>query len=208
MRLLVASTNAGKLRDFRTAVAAGARVTIEPLPGLGSIAAPDEDEETFEGNAKIKAICYSRFAPGEIVIADDSGLEVDALGGAPGVRSAMYAEDRGFVVDAQVALSTDERNNRCLMDAMRDLPPAARGARYRCVLAAARDGAVLAIGEGAVEGRVLQAPRGTGGFGYDPYFLPEGETLTMAELAMQERMKLSHRGRALSNLLAKRDLTG
>jgi XTP/dITP diphosphohydrolase len=208
MRLLVASTNAGKLRDFRTAVAAGARVTIEPLPGLGSIAAPDEDEETFEGNAKIKAIYYSRFAPGEIVIADDSGLEVDALEGAPGVRSARYAEDRGFVVDAQVALSTDERNNRCLMDAMRDLPPAARGARYRCVLAAARDGVVLAIGEGAVEGRVLQAPRGTGGFGYDPYFLPEGETLTMAELAMQERMKLSHRGRALSNLLAKRDLTG
>jgi len=88
MRLLVASTNAGKLRDFRTAVAAGSRATIEPLPGLGSIAAPDEDEETFEGNAKLKAIYYSRFAPGEIVIADDSGLEVDALGGAPGVRSA------------------------------------------------------------------------------------------------------------------------
>jgi len=208
MRLLVASTNAGKLRDFRTAVAAGSRATIEPLPGLGSIAAPDEDEETFEGNAKLKAIYYSRFAPGEIVIADDSGLEVDALGGAPGVRSARYAEDRGFVVDALVALSTDERNNRCLMDAMSDVPPAARGARYRCVLAAARDGVVLAIGVGAVEGSILEAARGGGGFGYDPYFLPEGETLTMAELAMPERMKLSHRGRALSNLLAKLDLTG
>jgi len=206
MRLLVASTNAGKLRDF--AVAASSLVEIEPLPGLGAIAAPDEDQDTFEGNAKIKAIYYSRFAPGEIVIADDSGLEVDALGGAPGVRSARYAEDRGFGVDALVALSTDERNNRCLMAAMRDVPPAARSARYRCVLAAACDGVVLAIGEGAVEGRVLQAPRGTGGFGYDPYFLPEGETLTMAELVMPERMQLSHRGRALSNLLAKLDLTG
>jgi len=204
MRLLIATTNAGKLRDFRMAVAAGSLTKIEPMPGLGSIAAPDEDEDTLEGNATIKAIYYSKFAPGEIVIADDSGLEVDALNGAPGVRSARYAEDRGFVIGA----SADERNNRCLMAALRDVPPDARRARYRCVLAAARDGVVLASGAGAVEGRILEAAQGSGGFGYDPYFLPEGETLTMAELAMPERLKLSHRGRALSDLLAKLDLTG
>jgi XTP/dITP diphosphohydrolase len=202
MRLLVATTNAGKLRDF--SAAAASRVTIDPLPGLKAIAAPDEDEDTFEGNASIKAIYYSQFAPGEIVIADDSGLEVDALGGAPGVRSARYADDCGFVLDASV----DERNNQCLMAAMRNVPSDARGGRYRCVLAAARYGVVIAMDVGAVEGRILQAAQGSGGFGYDPYFLPQGETLTMAELDVERRMQLSHRGRALSDLLTKLDLTG
>jgi len=202
MRLLVATTNAGKLRDF--AVAAGSRVTIEPLPGLGSIAAPDEDEDTFEGNASIKAIYYSKFAPDELVIADDSGLEVDALGGAPGVRSARYADDCGFLLDS----SLDERNNQCLMAALCNVPADARVGRYRCALAAARDGIVLATGAGAIEGKILAAPQGSGGFGYDPYFLPEGETFSMAQLDPARRMSLSHRGRALSDLLAKLDLTG
>jgi XTP/dITP diphosphohydrolase len=201
-RLFIASTNAGKLRDF--AVAADGRVTIEPLPGLGSIAAPDEDEDTFEGNARIKAIYYSSFAPDEIVIADDSGLEVDALGGAPGVRSARYAEDCGFVLEA----SLDERNNQCLVAAMRDVRPDQRLGRYRCALAAARDGIVWAMGAGAVEGKIVDAPQGSGGFGYDPYFVPQGESVSMAELDVAKRMKLSHRGRALSDLLAKLDLTG
>jgi XTP/dITP diphosphohydrolase len=200
-RLLVATTNAGKLRDF--SVAAGSLVEIEPMPGLKSIAAPDEDEDSFEGNARIKAIYYSRFAPEEVVIADDSGIEVDALGGAPGVRSARYAEDCGFMLDASTLLSQDERNNECLMAAMRDVPADARGGRYRCVLAAARDGVVLATGVGAVEGRILEAARGNGGFGYDPYFVPEGETLSMAELDAERRMKLSHRGRALNDLMTK-----
>jgi len=205
-RLFVATTNAGKLRDF--AAAAGARVKIDPLAGLGSIAAPDEDEATFEGNARIKAIYYSKFAPGEIVIADDSGLEVDALHGAPGVRSARYADDCGFVSDASPSLSPDERNNQCLIAAMRDVPPDERVGRYRCALAAARDEVVIAIGSGAVEGRILETARGNGGFGYDPYFVPAGEVESMAELDMQERMKLSHRGRALSDLLSHLDLTG
>jgi XTP/dITP diphosphohydrolase len=205
-RLFVATTNAGKLRDF--AVAAGSRVTIEPMPGLKSIAAPNEDEDTFEGNARMKAVYYSRFAPGEIVIADDSGLEVDALGGAPGVRSARYAEDCGFVVEASPPLSQDERNNHCLMAAMRDLAPDKRGGRYRCALAAAIDGVVLAMGSGAVEGTILEAAQGSGGFGYDPYFVPQGERSTMAELDMLERMRLSHRGRALSALLSNVGLTG
>ena len=199
MRLLVATTNAGKLRDFRTAVAASSRVEIDPMPGLGAIAAPAEDEDTFEGNARIKAMYYSQFAPGEVVIADDSGLEVDALGGAPGVRSARYADDLTFVGDGSV----DERNNACLMDALRDVPAGGRRGRYRCALVAARDGVVLAVGVGAVEGRVLEAGRGSGGFGYDPYFVPAGEVESMAELDAVRRMGLSHRGRALGDLLMK-----
>jgi XTP/dITP diphosphohydrolase len=195
MKLLVATTNAGKLRDF--AVAAGARVSIEPMPGLASISPPNEDEDSFAANARIKAIYYSKFAPGEVLIADDSGLEVDSLGGAPGVRSARYADDCRFVLQA----STDERNNQCLIAALRDVSANARQARYRCALAAARDGVVLAMGFGAVEGRILEEPQGSGGFGYDPYFLPEGEVLTMAQLDAERRMKLSHRGRALSDLL-------
>lgn len=201
MKLLVATSNAGKLRDF--ASAAGPLIEIGPMPGIKSIAAPDEDEMTFEGNAKIKAVYYSKFAPGEAVIADDSGLEVDALGGSPGVRSARYAEDCGFMLDPSPPLSLDERNNQCLIAALRDVPVANRQARYRCVLAAARDGVVLATGAGSVEGSILEAAQGSGGFGYDPFFLPYGETTSMAELDMATRMRLSHRGRALRDLLPK-----
>jgi XTP/dITP diphosphohydrolase len=197
IQLLVASSNKGKLRDF--AAAAGGHVSIVPLPGLDAIAAPAEDELTFEGNATVKAVYYSRFAPGEIVIADDSGLEVDALDGAPGVRSARYADDCGFMADATV----DERNNLCLVAALRDVSSDQRQGRYRCVLVAARDGQVVAIGSGAVEGIILAEPQGSGGFGYDPFFLPQGETKSMAELDMETRMSLSHRGRALGDLLAK-----
>lgn len=197
--LLVATTNPGKLRDFATS--ANCRVSLVALPGLGAIAAPAEDELTFEGNASIKAIYYSRFAPGEVVIADDSGLEVDALGGAPGVRSARYADDCGFVGDP--VLSVDARNNLCLLAALGGVRSENRRARYRCSLVAARDGDVLAIATGVVEGTILAEPRGNGGFGYDPFFLPLGETRSMAELDMATRMALSHRGRAVSGLLAK-----
>ena len=196
MTLLIATTNAGKLRDFRMAVTSGSEAAIAPLPGLNAIAAPDEDEDTFAGNADLKAVYYSHLAPGEIVIADDSGLEVDALKGAPGVRSARYADDLGFLLDASV----DERNNRCLMAALRDVSTDARTARYRCALSAARDGVVLARGSGIVEGSILHEAQGTGGFGYDPFFLPRGEHQSMAELDRERRTALSHRGRALRNL--------
>jgi len=199
MNLYVATTNAGKLRDF--SLAAGREVSIAPLPGRGAISAPDEDEETFEGNARLKAVYYSRFAPSEIVVADDSGLEVDALGGSPGVRSARYAEDAGYLADS--GLPVDERNNRCLMIALDGVSGGGRRARYCCVLAAARNGEVLAIGVGAVEGVILLAARGSGGFGYDPYFAPEGLAQSMAELEPEERLRLSHRGRALRDLLPK-----
>ena len=197
MKLLIATTNTGKLRDF--AHAAGATLKLEAMPGLAAILAPPEDQDTFEGNARLKAAYYSMFAPGKTVIADDSGLEVDALGGAPGVRSARYADDCGFVLDAPV----DRRNNQCLLAALRDVSDHRRSGRYRCAIAAALDGVILAIGHGLVEGRILDRARGSGGFGYDPYFVPEGEVKSMAELDQHRRMRLSHRGRALDDLMMK-----
>jgi XTP/dITP diphosphohydrolase len=194
-RLLVATSNKGKLRDF--AIAAKDEVNLVPLLGLDSIVAPDEDEDTFEGNARTKATYYSLFAAGEIVIADDSGLEVDALDGAPGVRSARYADDLGYRVEG----SLDQRNNACLMAALRGVPEGDRKGRYRCALVAARDSQVLAVGEGIVEGRILTVAQGSGGFGYDPYFQPEGASGSMAEIDEADRMLLSHRGRALRSLL-------
>jgi XTP/dITP diphosphohydrolase len=205
MYLYIATTNPGKLRDFAAAAAKSAtnsaaeRITIEPLPNLKEIPAPAEDEPTFEGNARLKAIYYSQHAPGQIVIADDSGLEVDALHGAPGVRSARYAEDEAYAAPPSTTL--DDRNNLCLLDALGTTPDKNRQARYHCVLAAARDGEVLYAGSGTVEGQILREPRGTNGFGYDPlFYLPE-QNKTMAELDTQTKLAFSHRGRAFAALL-------
>lgn len=199
MILYVATSNPGKLRDFAVA-ARDTGVAIEPLPGLSNIPAPAEDEPTFDGNARTKAVYYSQFAPGEIVIADDSGLEVDALHGEPGVRSARYAADAGL--SAEGTATTDQRNNLYLLSKMRNMPRGQGSARYRCVLAAARDGMCLYTGDGLVEGEILSEPRGAGGFGYDPlFYLPElGKT--MAEIDLATKHTLSHRGRALRNLLS------
>lgn len=197
MTLYIATTNRGKLRDF--AAAATPDISLTPLPGLKQIEPPAEDEPTFEGNARLKAIYYSQHAPGSIVIADDSGLEVGALQGAPGVRSARYAEDQNF--DGPSPSTPDERNNLCLLAALQNTPEKFRHARYRCVLAAARDGQILAIGQGAVEGHIVDSPRGAQGFGYDPlFYLPE-RGKTMAELDPQTKLAFSHRGRAFKALL-------
>jgi XTP/dITP diphosphohydrolase len=197
MTLYIATSNPGKLRDF--AAAASQRITLAPLPNIKQIPAPAEDESTFEGNARLKAIYYSHYAPGEIVIADDSGLEVDALHGAPGVRSARYAEDKHFVSPS--ATTTDERNNLCLLAALNKISNQNPTARYHCVLAAACDGKILAIGDGTVEGKILPSPRGTVGFGYDSlFYLPE-QNKTMAELDVQTKLTFSHRGRAFALLL-------
>jgi XTP/dITP diphosphohydrolase len=202
LRLFAATTSTGKLRDFRTAARAHS-LNIEPLPNLESIAAPEETGQTFSENATIKAIYYSQLAPGEIVIADDSGLEVDALSGAPGVRSARFAADAGLVDSPDANDNTDVWNNMVLLQRLAGVPPLQRTARYRCVLIAAQDGRPLYSGEGSVEGVMLEAPRGTGGFGYDPlFFLPELNR-TMAELDLNTKLSLSHRGRALQALLAK-----
>jgi XTP/dITP diphosphohydrolase len=193
MTLYIASTNPGKLRDF---AAVSHEVSITPLPGLKEIPAPDEDQPTFEGNARLKSIFYSRHAPNHIVLADDSGLEVDALHGDPGVRSARYADDHHLPAPG----TPDERNNLCLQQALSQIP-GPHPARYHCVLAAARNGEILAIAHGTVEGEILPTPRGTEGFGYDPFFYLPDQKKTMAELDIATKLTFSHRGRAFAALL-------
>ena len=200
LRLYAATTSQGKLRDFRTAAQAHS-LAIDPLPGLVLIPAPEEDGATFAANATLKAVYYSRFAPGELVLADDSGLEVDALDGAPGVRSARFAADTGLVDSPDANDNTDVWNNMVLLQRLAGVLPASRTARYRCVLVAARDGVALHTAEGAVEGMILEAPRGTGGFGYDPLFYLPARDRTMAEIDIETKLSLSHRGRAIEALL-------
>jgi XTP/dITP diphosphohydrolase len=200
LTLYAATTNPGKLRDF-SAAAAESGVSIATLPGLEAIPAPDEDQPTFAGNARLKAAYYSRVAAKQgnpvLVLADDSGLEVDALQGEPGVRSARYAQDGEF--EDPAASTTDERNNLYLLARMADVTR--RQARYRCVLALARRGEILCTADGSAEGTILTAARGTGGFGYDPlFYLPELRR-TMAEISLEEKHAVSHRGRAFRALL-------
>jgi len=207
MRLYAATTNPGKLRDFAHSAEGRLEdadpIEIQPLAGLADIPEPAENEPTFEGNARVKAAYYSQFAPDELVIADDSELEVDCLEGAPGVRSARYAEDQARAQNfpAMPASTQDERNNVTLLRALDGVPEHRRRARYRCVLALARNGQVLITAEGTVEGQILTEQWGKGGFGYDPLFLLPDSGQTMAEVAPTVRLNVSHRGRALRNLL-------
>lgn len=194
--LYIATTNPGKLRDFALA-AAQEGILILPLPGLNNIEAPAEDGLTFAENAREKAIYYSRFLPGAMVLADDSGLEVDSLVGAPGVRSARYAADAGF----HAAATADADNNLLLLQQLTGVADNERSARYQCVLTAAQDGASLLSTQGTVQGRILEAPRGRGGFGYDPLFYVPALDRTMAEMDDQTRWTQSHRGRAFRALL-------
>jgi XTP/dITP diphosphohydrolase len=200
LRLYAATTSQGKLRDFRTAAEAHS-IAIDLLPALATIATPEETGATFAANATLKAVYYSRFVPGQLVLADDSGLEVDALQGAPGVRSARFAADTGLTDSPDANDNTDVWNNMVLLQNLAGIPSAQRTARYRCVLVAAQDGQPLHTAEGTVEGLILEAPRGTGGFGYDPlFYLPELDR-TMAELDLETKLTLSHRGRAIAALL-------
>ena len=201
LRLYVATSSQGKLRDFRTAAETHA-VSIDPLPDLAHIDPPEEDGETFVENATLKAVYYSQFAPGALVLADDSGLEVDALSGAPGVRAARFASDAGLVDSPDANDNTDVWNNIVLLQRLDAVPPPQRTARYHCVLVAARDGKPAHMADGSVEGMILNAPRGTGGFGYDPLFYLPDLQRTMAEIDLKTKLSLSHRGRALASLLA------
>ena len=198
IRLYAATSNPGKLGDFAVA-AQEPDISIEPLPGLREIPVPAEDEPTFAGNARAKAVYYSRFAPGELVLADDSGLEVDALNGEPGVRSARYADDAAFLTSESAG--ADRRNNLYLLSRLENVPANNRHARYRFVLAAARDGVCLFTGEGTVEGEILNQPSGSAGFGYDPLFYLPAFKKTMAEIDLATKHKISHRGQALRALL-------
>lgn len=191
-QVLIATSNAGKLRDFAGAARAHG-VAIAGIPNFSSLPLVVEDGLTFEDNARRKAEEYSLHAPGEIVLADDSGLEVDALKGAPGVHSARYAAEQPHLADAN---TDDEANNARVLRELKDVPPEKRTGRFVCVLAAALDGKTLATFRGAAEGTILNAPRGTNGFGYDPLFYFPQIQKTFAELSAEEKAQHSHRGAA------------
>src|SRR5271170_3904514 len=195
--LYIATSNPGKLRDF-AAVGQSNGFVIAEMPCLDRISPPPEDQPTFEGNARVKAIYYSRLAPSYNILADDSGLEVDALKGDPGVRSARYAADNGFS-----GADHDEANNTFLLSKLQFAPEAKRVARYRCALAYARDGECRLTAEGSVEGLIAHEPRGSGGFGYDPLFYLPALGKTMAEIDLSTKHQLSHRGKALRALVAR-----
>ena len=196
-RVLVATSNPGKIRDL-VGAAMPHGIEIVPLPNFSSLPPVIEDGATFQANARKKAEAYSRYVPGEIVIADDSGLEVDALGGAPGVHSARYAADDPHRAESN---TDDEANNAKLIREIKNIAPEKRSGRFVCWIAAARDGYTLAVFEGKAEGTILDAPRGTNGFGYDPLFYFPQITKTFAELRAEEKAKYSHRGAAFRKFL-------
>ena len=181
MDLVLATRNPHKAREFCELL--DDQFTITDLTSLPSIALPEETGCTFEENAALKAVSVSK-ALKSVVIADDSGLEVDALGGAPGIYSARYAGENAH----------DAENVDKLLRELKDA--ADRSARFRCVIAIARAGKVLATIEGVVEGTIADRPRGNRGFGYDPVFQPTGFDQTFAKMPPELKNKISHRGKA------------
>jgi XTP/dITP diphosphohydrolase len=202
MRVLIATSNQGKLRDFAGAAAVHG-VRLEGLDGIASLPEAVEDGATFEENARKKAEHYSRFAPGKLVLADDSGLCVEALGGEPGVHSARYASAEGACSDASEmdAANIDLANNAKLLRELDAVPEPGRQARFVCVLSAARDGHQVAHFRGEAHGMILRKPRGTTGFGYDPLFYLPALDKSYAELTTEEKAPVSHRGAALRSFL-------
>jgi XTP/dITP diphosphohydrolase len=196
-RILIATSNPGKIRDFAGAASVHG-IEVAPLPNFASLPPVVEDGATFEANARKKAESYSRHAAGELVIADDSGLEVDALGGAPGVHSARYAADEPHAAEAN---TDDEANNAKLVREIRSVSPEKRTGRFVCWIAAAREGKTLAVFEGKAEGIIIEQARGSNGFGYDPLFYFPAIEKTFAELTPEEKAKYSHRGAAFRSLL-------
>ena len=196
-RVLIATSNPGKLRDFAGA-AARFGIAIAPLPNFSALPTAVEDGKTFEANARKKAETYSHYAPGELVLSDDSGLEVDALGGAPGVHSARYAADEPHLADCN---TDDEANNARLLRELKDVPQGQRTARFVCLIAAARDGRTVHVSRGEAKGVILHAPRGNHGFGYDPLFYSPSIGKTFAELPAHEKAEYSHRGAAFREFL-------
>jgi XTP/dITP diphosphohydrolase len=196
-KILIATSNPGKLRDFAGA-ASGHGIEIAGISNFSSLPPVVEDGLTFEANARKKAEEYSRAVPGEMVVADDSGLEVDALNGAPGVHSARYAADQPHLADEN---TDDEANNSRVLRELRNIPPDRRIGRFVCVLAVARDGTTLATFRGTAEGMILDSPLGTNGFGYDPLFYFPQIQKTFAELSAEEKAIYSHRGAAFRQLL-------
>ena len=187
----MATRNPHKARELQQIL--GSDVAVRDLRSYPEISEITETGTSFEENAKLKALAVSRKLPG-LVIADDSGLEVDVLGGAPGIYSARYAGTNA---------TNKERIDKLLEELARvDAAKEQRGARFRCVLALARNGEVLGIFEGIVEGQIADRQRGSHGFGYDPIFVPNGFQQTFGQLGSTEKNQLSHRARALEKLRA------
>jgi XTP/dITP diphosphohydrolase len=186
MRIYAATGNAGKLAEFVRE--AGPGLEVLRLPGIERIPPCEETGATFEENARLKAAYYSGFCDG-LVFADDSGIEADALDGAPGVRSARYS-----------GTGDDDANNARLLEQMRGVPDDRRTGRFVCVIAAARAGRVVGVFRGAAEGMIARDLRGTNGFGYDPLFYYPPLQRTFAELTPEEKWQHSHRGKAFRAL--------
>jgi XTP/dITP diphosphohydrolase len=187
MDLLLATRNPHKVREFRQLL--GHDFEVTGLSSFPEIVIPEETGRTFEENATLKAVAASQ---NRLVIADDSGLEVDALDGAPGMFSARYAGENA---------NARENISKLLRElSARNIPAVKRSARFRCVIALARNGNVLGIFEGVVEGKIVDPPRGTGGFGYDPVFQPAGFGQTLAEVPPELKNTISHRAQAIAAL--------
>lgn len=187
-RLLVATRNSHKTEEIAAMLGSSFQVVdLSALPGSPVV---EETGVTFHENSTLKAVAISQISD-SLVLADDSGLEVDALQGAPGVYSARYAGEG----------ADDEANNRKLLSELAGVASGDRTARFRCVIVIARSGEVLAGFEGAVEGRILESPRGAAGFGYDPLFVPEGHLRSFAELGPTVKNELSHRARAMEEVV-------
>jgi XTP/dITP diphosphohydrolase len=194
VKLHVASSNPGKLAEFRDLAAvaeATAPIELELMPGFASLPQFKENAPTFAENAAGKALHYSRLCEG-LVIADDSGLVVPALGGAPGVRSARYAGPK----------ATNSQRIEKLLGEMRGKAGSERAAHFVCAIALAQRGHALAVVTGRVEGEILIAPSGGGGFGYDPVFYFPALKKSFAEISAEEKNQFSHRGKAFRRLLA------
>ncbi|MGQ9650905.1 MAG: RdgB/HAM1 family non-canonical purine NTP pyrophosphatase [Phycisphaerae bacterium] len=192
--ILLATGNAGKAREMKEILSGvgdpiSRCVRWRHLQEFTGWPEAIEDGRTFLENAQSKALHYARLS-GLWTIADDSGLEVDALGGEPGVRSARYAGEP----------KSDQANNALLVERLAGVPDDQRTARFRCAVALADGQQVLASAEGAVEGRIIDHPRGTNGFGYDPHFLVVSAGMTAAEMPPEQKHAVSHRGRALRKL--------
>jgi len=198
-RIYLATTNPGKVREFCEAAQAFA-IALAPLPGMAGVPPAIEDGTTFEENARIKAKYYSRLAPKELVLAEDSGLAVNALNGAPGVHSARYAAviHSGAASDQN---SDDQANNAALIFQLKRLNQDHYAGKYVCVIALACNGQVLATFTGEAPGELLTVPRGTQGFGYDPLFYFPSLGKTFAELSLEQKREHSHRGKAFRQFL-------
>jgi XTP/dITP diphosphohydrolase len=182
------------LGEFRE-VACDSGIAFLPLPGLTEIPEPDETGATFEQNARIKASTYSDHAPGSLVIADDSGLEVYGLGGAPGVHSARFA------ANSEHHRPSDRDNNHKLLTELEKQLNVERSARFVCVIALAKNGKVIETFRGEATGEILASPLGKNGFGYDPLFFVPAAHKTFAEMNVEEKSRYSHRGAAFRKLL-------